>query len=64
MEEHQEEDTQTEKDENEEGEEDEDEEDHIPKVPKPEYKPPPTVPREDHRTGANKKTYFVCTERK
>ena len=33
-------------------------------TPKPEYKPPPPIPKEDNRTGTNKKTYFVCTERK
>ena len=31
--------------------------------PKPDYKVPPPVPREDNRTGANKKTYFVCNDR-
>ena len=31
-------------------------------TPKPEYKPPPQTPKEDNRTGANKKTYFVCNE--
>jgi radial spoke head protein 4/6 len=30
--------------------------------PKPEFKPPPEVPREDPRTGCNRKTYFVCNE--
>jgi hypothetical protein len=33
-------------------------------TPKPDFKPPPVVPKEDNRTGANKKTYFVCNERK
>ena len=31
-------------------------------TPKPDFKPPPVVPKEDNRTGANKKTYFVCNE--
>ncbi|XP_028921059.1 radial spoke head protein 6 homolog A [Ornithorhynchus anatinus] len=30
--------------------------------PKPSWKPPPAVPREESRTGANKFLYFVCTE--
>jgi hypothetical protein len=33
-------------------------------TPKPDFKPPPVVPKEDNRTGANKKTYFVCNDRK
>lgn len=32
--------------------------------PKSEWKPPPTVLKEDAKTGVNKKTYFVCNERK
>ena len=31
-------------------------------TPKPDYKPPPMVPKEENRTGANKKTYFVCND--
>ena len=31
--------------------------------PKSLWKPPPVVPKEDNKTGANKKTYFVCNER-
>eukprot|EP00918_Siedleckia_nematoides_P107558 GHVU01234607.1.p1 GENE.GHVU01234607.1~~GHVU01234607.1.p1 ORF type:complete len:407 (+),score=107.40 GHVU01234607.1:443-1663(+) len=31
-------------------------------TPKPDYKPAPEPPKEDNRTGANKKTYFVCNE--
>ena len=31
-------------------------------TPKPDYKPPPKVPKEENRTGVNKKTYFVCNE--
>lgn len=33
-------------------------------TPKPDFKPPPVIPKEDNKTGANKKTYFVCNERK
>ncbi|KAK3757877.1 hypothetical protein RRG08_014433 [Elysia crispata] len=43
----------------EEGDEEEIEEDDT---PKPDFKPPPTVPKEENRTGANKKTYFVCND--
>jgi len=43
----------------EEGDEEEVEEDDT---PKPDYKPPPKVPKEENRTGANKKTYFVCND--
>ncbi|KAK7468095.1 hypothetical protein BaRGS_00036678 [Batillaria attramentaria] len=31
-------------------------------TPKPEFKPPPVTPKEDNRTGANKKVYFVCND--
>ena len=31
--------------------------------PKSQWKPPPVVPKEDPKTGANKKTYFVCNQR-
>lgn len=30
-------------------------------LPKPDWKPPPTIPKE-HKTGTNKKTFFVCNE--
>jgi len=30
--------------------------------PKPVFKLPPVVPKEEPRTGCNKKTYFVCNE--
>lgn len=30
--------------------------------PKPNFKPPPVVPKEDPRSGCNRKTYFVCNE--
>ena len=33
-------------------------------IPKPQWKPPPVIPKEDHHVGANKKVYFVCNERK
>lgn len=42
--------------------EEEDEEAEEDEPPKPDYKAPPPVPREDNRTGANKKTYFVCND--
>ena len=32
--------------------------------PKSQWKPPPTVPKEDPKTGANKRSYFVCNNRK
>ncbi|XP_004702077.1 radial spoke head protein 4 homolog A isoform X2 [Echinops telfairi] len=38
---------------------DEDEEDEL---PKPFYKAPQAVPKEESRTGANKYVYFVCSE--
>ncbi|XP_067113743.1 radial spoke head protein 6 homolog A [Osmerus mordax] len=31
-------------------------------LPRSTYKPPPVVPKEENRTGANKYSYFVCTE--
>uniref|UniRef100_A0A8D2KZX5 Radial spoke head component 4A n=1 Tax=Varanus komodoensis TaxID=61221 RepID=A0A8D2KZX5_VARKO len=43
-----------------EDEEDEDEEKDEP--PKPNYKPPPVIPKEENRSGTNKFTYFVCSE--
>lgn len=48
-----------EKEVDEDGEEEEVEEDDT---PKPDFKPPPTVPKEENKTGANKKTYFVCND--
>ena len=30
--------------------------------PKSNFKPPPLAPKEDPRTGCNRKTYFVCSE--
>lgn len=32
--------------------------------PKSQWKPPPTVPKEPAKTGANTKTYFVCNQGK
>ncbi|KAK3609295.1 hypothetical protein CHS0354_038003 [Potamilus streckersoni] len=55
-EEHQEEETEKE---GEEGEEEEQEEDDT---PKPDFKPPPTIPKEGPKQGTNKKTYFVCND--
>lgn len=31
-------------------------------TPKPDFKPPPVTPKEENRTGSNRKTYFVCNE--
>lgn len=31
--------------------------------PKSQWKPPPVIPKEEPKTGANKKTYFVCNQR-
>ncbi|KAM9034721.1 radial spoke head protein 6 homolog A [Sarcophilus harrisii] len=44
----------------EEGEEDEEKE--VDEPPKSTWKPPPVIPREESRTGANKYLYFVCNE--
>jgi len=41
---------------------DEDEETEEDDTPKPAWKPPPVTPKEEARTGVNKKTYFVCNE--
>ncbi|KAI6659246.1 hypothetical protein LOD99_14919 [Oopsacas minuta] len=30
--------------------------------PKPNYKPPPVIPKEEFGTGTNKKVYFVCND--
>ncbi|XP_053463807.1 radial spoke head protein 6 homolog A [Nycticebus coucang] len=40
----------------------EDEEKVADAVPKPTWKPPPVIPKEDSRTGTNKYLYFVCNE--
>uniref|UniRef100_A0A670Z983 Radial spoke head component 4A n=2 Tax=Pseudonaja textilis TaxID=8673 RepID=A0A670Z983_PSETE len=42
--------------------EDEEDEEEKDEPPKPNYKPPPVIPKEDYRTGANKYTYYVCNE--
>jgi len=42
------------------GEEEEDEKAYEP--PKPNYKPPTVIPKEDLRVGANKYVYFVCNK--
>ncbi|XP_007102821.2 radial spoke head protein 6 homolog A isoform X2 [Physeter macrocephalus] len=47
----------------EEGEEGEEGEEKVTDViPKPTWKPPPIVPKEESRNGANKYLYFVCNE--
>ena len=46
--------------EDEKGEEEEDEKLYEP--PKPNYKPPTVIPKEDNRVGANKYVYFVCNK--
>ena len=51
-----------EEEEEEEGEGEEGEEKPKP-PPKSTWKPPATVPSERPKTGANKKTYFVCYQR-
>lgn len=33
-------------------------------TPKPDWKPPPVIPKEENRTGTNKRTFFVATERR
>lgn len=40
----------------------EDEEKIVDAVPKPQWKPPPVIPKEESRSGANKYLYFVCNE--
>ena len=47
---------------NEGGDDGEDEEEKD-EPPKSQWKAPPTVPKEEAKTGANKKTYFVCNQR-
>ena len=39
-----------------------DEEAEVDDTPKPDFKPPVKTPKEDIKTGANKKTYFVCND--
>lgn len=33
-------------------------------LPKSQWKPPPVTPKEEPKSGTNKKTYFVCNNRK
>lgn len=33
-------------------------------TPKSEWKPSPVIPKEENRTGTNKRTFFVTNERK
>ena len=33
-------------------------------LPKSQWKPPPVTPKEDPKSGTNKRTYFVCNDRK
>ncbi|XP_060042096.1 radial spoke head protein 6 homolog A isoform X2 [Erinaceus europaeus] len=40
----------------------EDEEKAADAIPKPTWKPPPVIPREESRSGTNKYLYFVCNE--
>ncbi|XP_008505526.2 radial spoke head protein 6 homolog A isoform X1 [Equus przewalskii] len=44
----------------EEGEEDEEKVTDV--IPKPTWKPPPVIPKEESRSGTNKFLYFVCNE--
>jgi len=41
---------------------DDDEDAEEDEPPKPDFKAPPTIPKEENRTGTNKKTYFVCND--
>ena len=42
------------------GEDDEEEVKEIDNTPKSNWKPPPVIPKEGNKTGANKFVYFVC----
>lgn len=42
---------------------DEEQQSEFDDMPKPDYKPPIPVPKEDAGTGCNSKVYFVCNER-
>lgn len=44
--------------------EDEDESEEKDTLPESQWKPPPVIPKEDPKTGTNKKVYFVCNRRK
>ncbi|XP_039626056.1 radial spoke head protein 4 homolog A [Polypterus senegalus] len=43
-------------------EEEKEEQEDLDPLPKSTYRPPPVVPKEANRSGANKFTYFVCSE--
>lgn len=45
-------------------EEGEDGEETRDEPPKSQWKPPPVTPKEDPKSGTNKRTYFVCNNRK
>ena len=45
-------------------EEGEDSEETKDELPKSQWKPPPVAPKEDPKSGTNKRTYFVCNSRK
>jgi len=51
-----------EKEEEKEEEEEEGEGGEEDEIPKPDYKPPVVIPKEENRSGANKYVYFVCNE--
>ncbi|XP_066911472.1 radial spoke head protein 4 homolog A-like [Clytia hemisphaerica] len=37
-------------------------EDEVDDIPKPDYKPPVTIPQEDYGEGCNSKIYYVCND--
>lgn len=45
-------------------EEGEDSEETKDELPKSQWKPPPVTPKEDPKSGTNKRTYFICNSRK
>lgn len=47
-----------------EGKDNEDEIEEKDVLPESQWKPPPVIPKEETRTGTNKKVYFVCNTRK
>ena len=47
-----------------EGKDNEDEIEEKDVLPESQWKPPPVIPKEETRTGTNKKIYFVCNTRK
>lgn len=46
------------------GDDEEDSEEAKDELPKSQWKPPPVTPKEDPKSGTNKRTYFVCNNRK